>query len=307
MKGSADRSATTDQPGGFMRHSFTDLATAAVLVAAAPASADIRLAVDSDRAPEAGETTCFEFHVTNTRGNAVNNAQIMFMHKRARTTERGVARQCAKPRYPGVQSAFAFKGDERDRAEIRAAGHGGTGVGIPTPRQWYVAELQMPYTAAVTGGRYVGCTAKDGTALDNRGVDLFGIGHSFCTAYPNYVRNTAFLRQNPRQGVPAKAEWWGATDGSRVALRFSYNGEQITGYLPGRGSGEFYVTDVSGVDRDQCGAFYGGTDPKQRGQSGGPLAINVTAETKFGLTWGYTFHIRGELLGVNCDIDLDYD
>lgn len=258
------------------------LVAAACLVATGSARADEVL--DLDVSPQTDisvdEQTCITAEVTNDRGRPVRRAQVRMLGKRKKTDGSGEAVVCGRFRYPGRQSVHVFKGSNHDLATIVARG------GDVDPGEgWKPIEIQMPaYPSAPGGG---GCSFSD----------LFPDGEGLCAGIPNSGTNS-FLFQPP---TFIETVWQAPSLHfvDQTWLRFSTKGPsaaEMTGWVrwdyERGGSSRLWVTSIE--DSDPRFKWSAGTDPRDAGDTGGPLLLSVLPHPLRGEDKdGYTFHARG--------------
>jgi hypothetical protein len=250
------------------------------LTLAGPATAKgLRVDVSPDRAVPLNETTCFQVSVSNARDLPVGGASVYFLSKRAKTSERGEARICGKPAWPGRHNFFVSRGEKRGHALIKTRQ-----PDAPTGRGWVPVEVQLPAYP----------DAGDGCS-----TITFADGSGYCRGYPNPGVESEFLKHTGRGFHDRVIVDWDIPNNPVVELGFkNYSSgrpqEEIKGYLPDRGSGKYYVR--SAYSAITGGRYAGGTDPQLMGKPGGPLLISVAAhKSLFGSFDGFTFHIRGYL------------
>jgi hypothetical protein len=255
------------------------LAAFVSLLVAAPA-AGFEADVAPDRA-SVGERTCFRFTASEQAG------VLRFLGKRARVRE-GEARICAKPRWPGVHTAWISRGDRQPaKVEVHAEGPPAAGAG-----SWH--RFVVHFDAYGRWGQCYGGSYGDASAGSCQGW-FQGAGWN---ATPPF---------HDSNGAGSSFEW-GSGRPTSIALYNAYNWyHRAKGFVPGPESGSLTITGGSSGGwypnawgweiwpiTGQDSRLQSGTDPAKLGQPGGPVRISVTSRSGSPFSpGGYTVDLNG--------------
>lgn len=250
------------------------IALFAVLAPAASearAKNDIKLSFEGHNAPiEVGERTCFAGRVTNSRGRSVGNARVILGGKTVRTGDDGRFEVCGKLDYAGEHTVFAFKGEKRDHATLKA----GSGV---AGGEWRKVDVLL---RAYDGG--------DGTGECSHGFitrDVFGEDTGHCNAL-------AEDGEGPFAGKRTQLDWFEQSNG-RLRIDIYAGAMTLRGWMPSRASGNLFITASNSWPG---GAVTGGSDVARAGQPGGPFSIDVTHWLR-SVGEGYKIEASGWVVG----------
>jgi hypothetical protein len=253
------------------------LAAVVSLLAAGPA-AGFEADVAPDRAP-VGERTCFRFAASERAGT------VRFLGKRARVRD-GEARICAKPRWPGVHTAWISRG-ERQPAKVEVHAEG-----APTAAGGSWHRFVVHYDAY---GDWGTCSTNYGDADKGSCRGTFqGAGWN---ATPPFDEGKGF----------SATFSWGSGRPMSIDLRnFPGTSVRASGFVAGPESGALTITGGSADSwyplawgwepwppRGQESRLQSGTDPAKLGQPGGPIRIGVSYRSGGGFSRGYTVDLYG--------------